>query len=176
MIDFQWLCYGPGAESGPYEEKVIQVQYDPCRWADIALVAGSKQKRWVIATENMQPGNLKTSGHISSRMALSPKEGDAYPLRALTVRTLINNLESHPGKGAQYIQAAGTYGVLLWKVNGTAIMQLPSKRCMQVLETCIATMGRVSNIDHNKQIIGKVGQNCWLGRRLCSGLWHCKGC
>ncbi|EMP34263.1 39S ribosomal protein L2 [Chelonia mydas] len=175
MIDFQRLRYGPGAESGPYEEKVIQVQYNPCRSADIALVASSKQKRWIIATENMQPGNLlKTSGHVG-RMAVSASEGDAYPLGALLVGTLINNLKSHPGKGEQYSRAAGTCGVLLWKVNGTAIMQLPSKRHMQVLETSIATVGRVSNIDHNKRIIGKAGRNRWLGERLRSGLWHCKG-
>ncbi|CAM4584007.1 unnamed protein product [Lepidochelys kempii] len=54
-------------------------------------------------------------------------------------------------------------------------MQLPSKRHMQVLETSIATVGRVSNIDHNKRIIGKAGRNRWLGERLRSGLWHCKG-
>ncbi|XP_053880019.1 39S ribosomal protein L2, mitochondrial [Malaclemys terrapin pileata] len=175
MIDFQRLRYVPGAESGPYEEKVIQVRYDPCRSADIALVAGGKQKRWIIATENMQPGDLlKTSGHIG-RMAVSANEGDAYPLGALPVGTLINNLESHPGKGAQYIRAAGTCGVLLRKVNGTAIVQLPSKRHMQVLETCLATVGRVSNVDHNKRIIGKAGRNRWLGRRPHSGLWHRKG-
>ncbi|KAM7173040.1 large ribosomal subunit protein uL2m isoform 2-T3 [Macrochelys suwanniensis] len=175
MIDFQRLRYGPGAESGSYEEKVIQIQYDPCRSADIALVAGGKQKRWIIATENMQPGDiLKTSRHIG-RMAVSANEGDAYPLGALPVGTLINNLESHPGKGAQYIRAAGTCGVLLRKVNGTAIVQLPSKRHMQVLETCMATVGRVSNIDHNKRIIGKAGRNRWLGRRPHSGLWHRKG-
>ncbi|XP_030414046.1 39S ribosomal protein L2, mitochondrial isoform X2 [Gopherus evgoodei] len=175
MIDFQRLRYVSGAESGPYEEKVIQVRYDPCRSADIALVAGGKQKRWIIATENMQPGDLlKTSGHIG-RMAVSASEGDAYPLGALPVGTLINNLESHPGKGAQYIRAAGTCGVLLRKVNGTAIVQLPSKRHIQVLETCMATVGRVSNIDHNKRIIGKAGRNRWLGKRPRSGLWHRKG-
>ncbi|XP_039388925.1 39S ribosomal protein L2, mitochondrial isoform X3 [Mauremys reevesii] len=175
MIDFQRLRYVSGAESGPYEEKVIQVRYDPCRSADIALVAGGTQKRWIIATENMQPGDLlKTSGHIG-RMAVSANEGDAYPLGALPVGTLINNLESHPGKGAQYIRAAGTCGVLLRKVNGTAIVQLPSKRHIQVLETCMATVGRVSNIDHNKRIIGKAGRNRWLGKRPRSGLWHRKG-
>ncbi|XP_075782041.1 large ribosomal subunit protein uL2m [Pelodiscus sinensis] len=175
MIDFRRLRYEPGAEEGPFEEKVIQVRYDPCRSADIALVAGGKRKRWIVATENMQPGDLlKTSGHIG-RMAVSASEGDAYPLGALPVGTLINNLESHPGKGAQYIRAAGTCGVLLRKVNGTAIVQLPSKRHMQVLETCMATVGRVSNIEHNKRVIGKAGRNRWLGKRPHTGLWHRKG-
>ncbi|XP_019404561.1 PREDICTED: 39S ribosomal protein L2, mitochondrial [Crocodylus porosus] len=175
MIDFKRLRPEDGAEPGPFVEKVINVQYDPCRSADIALVAGGNRKRWIIATENMQPGDLiKNSTHIG-RMAVSAKEGDAYPLGALPVGTLISCLESHPGKGAQYIRAAGTCGVLLRKVNGTAIVQLPSKRHMQVLETCIATVGRVSNVDHNKRVIGKAGRSRWLGRRPHTGLWHRKG-
>ncbi|KAJ7428337.1 39S ribosomal protein L2, mitochondrial [Pitangus sulphuratus] len=109
------------------------------------------------------------------RVRVSANEGDAYPLGALPVGTLICNLESHPGKGAQYIRAAGTCGVLLRKVNGTAIVQLPSKRHMQVLETCVATVGRVSNVDHNKRVIGKAGRNRWLGKRPHTGLWHRKG-
>ncbi|NXC28687.1 RM02 protein, partial [Campylorhamphus procurvoides] len=147
----------------------------PCRSADIALVAGGNRKRWIIATENMQAGDtIKNSSHIG-RIAVSANEGDAYPLGALPVGTLICNLESHPGKGAQYIRAAGTCGVLLRKVNGTAIVQLPSKRHMQVLETCVATVGRVSNVDHNKRVIGKAGRNRWLGKRPHTGLWHRKG-
>nr|XP_033793365.1 39S ribosomal protein L2, mitochondrial isoform X1 [Geotrypetes seraphini] len=175
MIDFQRLRYETEKERAPFEEKVIEVRYDPCRSADIALVAGGQRKRWIIATENMQEGDLiQTSGHIG-RIAVLAKEGDAHPVGALPIGTLINNLEFVPGKGAQYIRAAGTCGVLLRKVNGTAIIQLPSKQQIQVLETCIATVGRVSNIDHNKRIIGKAGRNRWLGIRPSSGKWHRKG-
>nr|XP_020012677.1 39S ribosomal protein L2, mitochondrial isoform X2 [Castor canadensis] len=160
---------------GPFKEKVVIVRYDPCRSADIALVAGGSRKRWIIATENMQAGDtILNSNHIG-RMAVAAQEGDAHPLGALPVGTLINNVESEPGRGAQYIRAAGTCGVLLRKVNGTAIIQLPSKRQMQVLDTCIATVGRVSNVDHNKRVIGKAGRNRWLGKRPNSGLWHRKG-
>ncbi|CAB1338697.1 unnamed protein product [Coregonus sp. 'balchen'] len=106
---------------------------------------------------------------------VSAKEGDSFPLGALPVGTLVNNLELYPGKGATYIRAAGTSGVLLRKVNGTAIVQLPSKQQIQVIETCMATVGRVSNIDHNKRIIGKAGRNRWLGIRPSSGLWKRKG-
>ncbi|XP_035179004.1 39S ribosomal protein L2, mitochondrial [Oxyura jamaicensis] len=169
MIDFQRLRYEEGTE------KVVSVRYDPCRSADIALVAGGNRKRWIIATENMQPGDIIRNSSRIGRMAVSANEGDAYPLGALPVGTLICNLESHPGKGAQYIRAAGTCGVLLRKVNGTAIVQLPSKRQMQVLETCVATVGRVSNVDHNKRVIGKAGRNRWLGKRPHTGLWHRKG-
>ncbi|XP_037601239.1 39S ribosomal protein L2, mitochondrial isoform X4 [Cebus imitator] len=174
MIDF--LRFRPEeTDSGPFEEKVIQVRYDPCRSADIALVAGGSRKRWIIATENMQAGDrILNSNHIG-RMAVAAREGDAHPLGSLPVGTLINNVESEPGRGAQYIRAAGTCGVLLRKVNGTAVIQLPSKRQMQVLETCIATVGRVSNVDHNKRVIGKAGRNRWLGKRPNSGRWHRKG-
>ncbi|XP_053568800.1 39S ribosomal protein L2, mitochondrial [Bombina bombina] len=175
MIDFQRLNYEPGRENQPFQEKVIQVRYDPLRSADIALVAGGKRKRWIVATENMQEGDLITSSGVIGRMAVSAQEGDAHPLGALPVGTLINNLEVIPGRGAQYIRAAGTCGVLLRKVNGTAIVQLPSKRQVQVLETCVATVGRVSNVDHNKRIIGKAGRNRWLGIRPSSGLWKRKG-
>ncbi|KAK2531862.1 Mrpl2 [Columba guinea] len=153
MIDFQRLRYEDGASQESFSEKVINVRYDPCRQV---RGAGSA------------PGPRGCA-------RVSANEGDAYRLGALPVGTLICNLESHPGKGAQYIRAAGTCGVLLRKVNGTAIVQLPSKRHMQVLDTCVATVGRVSNVDHNKRVIGKAGRNRWLGKRPHTGLWHRKG-
>ncbi|XP_008320542.1 large ribosomal subunit protein uL2m [Cynoglossus semilaevis] len=174
-VDFQRLRYEEGKEDKPFEEKVVEVRYDPCRSAGIALVAGGNRKRWIIATENMESGDMiKTSGVIG-RMAVLAKEGDAHPLGALPVGTLVNNLETEPGKGAQFIRAAGTSGILLRKVNGTAIVQLPSKQQVQVLENCMVTVGRVSNIDHNKRIIGKAGHNRHLGIRPSSGRWQRKG-
>ncbi|XP_072532826.1 large ribosomal subunit protein uL2m [Salminus brasiliensis] len=175
MIDFQRLRYEEGKEGQQIVEKVIEVRYDPCRSADIAMVAGGNRKRWIIATENMQVGDLINTSPVIGRMAVLAKEGDSHPLGALPVGTLINNLELYPGKGAQYIRAAGTCGVLLRKVNGTAIVQLPSKHQIQVLETCMATVGKVSNVDHNKRIIGKAGRNRWLGIRPSSGRWKRKG-
>ncbi|XP_054990380.1 39S ribosomal protein L2, mitochondrial isoform X2 [Sorex araneus] len=138
MIDFLRFRPEQEANPGPFEEKIITVRYDPCRSADIALVAGGSRKRWIIATENMQAGDIILNSNQIGRMA-------------------------------------GTCGVLLRKVNGTAIIQLPSKRQMQVLETCIATVGRVSNVDHDQRVIGKAGRNRWLGKRPSSGLWHRKG-
>lgn len=102
------------------------------RSADIALVAGGNRKRWIIATENMQAGDIILNSDHIGRMAgerwlpgmcgweaagvtvlikfcllVAPREGDAHPLGALPVGTLINNVESEPGRGAQYIRAAG---------------------------------------------------------------------
>ncbi|XP_043111339.1 39S ribosomal protein L2, mitochondrial [Puntigrus tetrazona] len=175
MIDFQRLRYESGKEEHPFQEKVVEVRYDPCRSADIALVAGGSRKRWIIATENMEAGDLIQTSGVIGRMAVLAREGDSHPLGALPVGTLVNNLELFPGKGAQYIRAAGTCGVLLRKVNGTAIVQLPSKHQIQVLERCMVTVGRVSNVDHNKRVIGKAGRNRWLGIRPSSGLWQRKG-
>ncbi|XP_023135216.1 39S ribosomal protein L2, mitochondrial [Amphiprion ocellaris] len=174
-IDFQRLRYEPNKEAKPFDEKVVEVRYDPCRSADIALVAGGNRKRWIIATEKMQAGDVIKTSAVIGRMAVAANEGDAYPLGALPIGTLVNNLEVKPGKGAEYIRAAGTCGILLRKVNGTAIVQLPSKQQVQVLETCMVTVGRVSNVDHNKRIIGKAGRNRWLGIRPSSGLWQRKG-
>lgn len=175
IIDFQRLNVEKDPEKQSFQERVMEVRYDPCRSADIALVAGGSRKRWIIATEKMKAGDIITTSSAIGRMAVSANEGDSYALGALPVGTLINNLELYPGKGSQYIRAAGTCGVLLRKVNGTAIVQLPSKQQIQVLETCMATVGRVSNIDHNKRIIGKAGRNRWLGKRPSSGLWQRKG-
>ncbi|XP_021572290.1 39S ribosomal protein L2, mitochondrial isoform X2 [Carlito syrichta] len=111
MIDF--LRFRPEQETkpGPFEEKVVVVRYDPCRSADIALVAGGSRKRWIIATENMQAGNVILNSDHIGRMAVAAREGDAHPLGALPVGTLINNVESEPGRGAQYIRAAGAGNV-----------------------------------------------------------------
>ncbi|XP_077876119.1 large ribosomal subunit protein uL2m isoform X2 [Ictidomys tridecemlineatus] len=110
MIDF--LRFRPEQETkpGPFEEKVIRVRYDPCRSADIALVAGGSRKRWIIATENMQAGDIILNSNHIGRMAVAAREGDAHPLGALPVGTLINNVESEPGRGAQYIRAAARQG------------------------------------------------------------------
>ncbi|NXK20354.1 RM02 protein, partial [Arenaria interpres] len=178
MIDFQRLRYEEGAPPEPFTERVINVRYDPCRRvrgvgsacgsADIALVAGGNRKRWIIATENMQPGDLiKNSPHIG-RMAGVARVWPGGGGRSFSSSAL------HWG-GHNWNPASRTCGVLLRKVNGTAIVQLPSKRHMQVLETCVATVGRVSNVDHNKRVIGKAGRNRWLGKRPHTGLWHRKG-
>ncbi|ELW66022.1 39S ribosomal protein L2, mitochondrial [Tupaia chinensis] len=142
---------------------------------------GHKQRYRMIDFLRFRPEQETKPGPFEEKVVrvrydpFAAREGDAHPLGALPVGTLINNVESEPGRGAQYIRAAGTCGVLLRKVNGTAIIQLPSKRQMQVLETCTATVGRVSNVDHNKRVIGKAGRNRWLGKRPNSGLWHRKG-
>uniref|UniRef100_A0A8D2MI72 Large ribosomal subunit protein uL2 C-terminal domain-containing protein n=1 Tax=Zonotrichia albicollis TaxID=44394 RepID=A0A8D2MI72_ZONAL len=105
------------SESGitQYKVTVLVICLDPCLSRDhgqdclFQQLTQAISGRWIIATENMQPGSTITNSPHISRMAVSAGEGDAYPLGALPVGTLICNLESHPGKGAQYIRAAGMF-------------------------------------------------------------------
>ncbi|XP_071477471.1 LOW QUALITY PROTEIN: large ribosomal subunit protein uL2m-like [Diadema antillarum] len=172
MIDFHRV--GP-TEGPPMEEKVLSILYDPNRTADIALVAGGNRKRYILATANMEPGDIiKTSAHIG-RMTVVANEGDAYPLGALAIGSLVHCVELFPGKGAERVRAGGTSAQILRKVGGQVILQLPSKLQISVSERCMATVGRVSGDQHNRMFIGKAGRSRWFGRRPSSGLWKRKG-
>lgn len=116
---------------------------------------------------------LKTSRHIP-RIPVRAKEGDAYPLGALPVGTLVHNVEVHPGQNFHMIQAAGTYGTIMRKFDDRVVVQLPTKKEFGFLQTCMATVGRLSNIDHGKTHIGSPQKLRELGYRPRSGWWQRK--
>lgn len=101
-------------------------------------------------------------------------EGDAHPVGSLPLGTIVHNVEIFPGEGGKFARAAGTSAQLMRKVDERCILRLPSKREISVSQECMVTVGRVSNIDHNKKPIGKAGRSRWLGIRPQSGLWHRK--
>lgn len=101
-------------------------------------------------------------------------EGDAYPLGSLPVGSLVNCVEMYPKEGGFFARAAGVTAQLLRKQEDKCIVRLPSKREICVSNECVATLGRISNMDHSKRIIGKAGRNRWLGIRPKSGKWHRK--
>ncbi|XP_002739307.1 large ribosomal subunit protein uL2m-like [Saccoglossus kowalevskii] len=170
-----WFKRTGPTEGAPLEEKVIKILYDPNRTAKIALIAGGNHKRYITATVNMKPGDIiKTSGHIG-RIAVSAYEGDAHPLGALPIGTLVNSVEIFPGHGATIARAAGTCCQIVRKAGGQVIVQMPSKQQISVSERCMVTVGRVSNPDHNKLILGKAGALRNLGWRPQSGWWQRKG-
>ncbi|XP_030838320.1 39S ribosomal protein L2, mitochondrial [Strongylocentrotus purpuratus] len=172
MVDFKRV--GP-VEGPPMEEKVLAVRYDPNRTANIAIVAGGNKKRYIIASANMEPGDIiRTSGHIG-RMTVVANEGDAYPLGALPIGSLVHCVEIYPGEGAIRVRSGGTSAQILRKVGGQVILQLPSKLQISVNERCVATVGRASGDQHNRMVIGKAGRSRWFGRRPSSGLWQRKG-
>lgn len=159
-----------GSETGePLVERVQQIMYDPNRSAKIALVAGGERKRYIIATQNMEPGQIvKSSRQLTASIART-SEGDAYPLGCLPIGTLVNSVEIIPGMGSMFARAAGVQAQVIRHTKDSSIVRLPSKREVCVSSRCVATVGRVSNIDHNKRVIGKAGRNRWLGIRPHSG-------
>jgi len=102
------------------------------------------------------------------------EEGDSHPLGSLPLGTMVCCVEKYPGDGGKMARSAGVSALLLRRNNDQCVLRLPSKREVQVSSQCMATVGRVSNIDHNKRVIGKAGVNRRLGIKQRSGRWHRK--
>ncbi|XP_028401080.1 39S ribosomal protein L2, mitochondrial-like [Dendronephthya gigantea] len=155
------------AEPRVIKDKILQIGYDPCRSARIALCAGngSNKQKLVIAPDGVKVGDVLTASRSSPTSISRIQPGDAYPLGKLPIGTIVHNVELTPGKGAQLARAAGTSVQLIRKTEEHAIIQLPSKKEKSVSIDCLATIGRASNIDHKHEIIGKAGRSRWLGRR-----------
>lgn len=103
-----------------------------------------------------------------------PVEGDVHPVGSLPLGTLVCCLEKFPGAGADVARAAGVTALIVRHRPDTVVLRMPSKREIEVSRHCTATVGRVSNINHNRRVIGKAGRNRWLGFRPRSGRWHRK--
>jgi large subunit ribosomal protein L2 len=168
IIDFVRAPFMKTTDTPPViKEKVLQIGYDPCRSARIALVAGngSNRQKLLIAPDTVQVGDVVTSHRGKPESLALLKPGDAYPLKYLPIGTIVHNVELKPGKGAQLARAAGTSAQLIRKTTDTAVVRLPSKEEKVVNNLCMASVGRVSNIDRKNRVIGKAGRNRWLNRR-----------
>ncbi len=140
---------------------VLGIEYDPNRSAFIALIQYEDgTKSYIIAPHGLKAGDVVTSGAESDI-----KPGNALPLKAIPVGTFIHNIELYPGKGAQLARAAGIMAQLMAKENGLALLRLPSGELRNVPEDCMATIGQVSNIDHENVKLGKAGRTRNMGRR-----------
>ncbi|GFS43239.1 39S ribosomal protein L2, mitochondrial [Trichonephila inaurata madagascariensis] len=173
---FRWVDFkreGP-KDGSVLEELVVQVRYDPCRSARIALVASGDHKRWIIAAENTKVGDIIKTSSVIPRIPVCPVEGDAHPIGALPIGTLVHNIEFIPGAGGICVRAAGTSAQYIRKVDNKCFVQLPSKRQLLLDEKCMVVVGRVSNINHGSIPIGSPNRLRWLGKRPRSGLWHRK--
>ena len=141
--------------------KVLSIEYDPNRSAFIALVQYEDgQKSYIIA-----PHGLKVGDTVVSGTSADIKPGNALPLSAIPTGTFIHNVELYPGKGAQLARAAGIMAQLMAKENGMALLRLPSGELRNVPDACMATIGQVSNIDHENVKIGKAGRKRHMGWR-----------
>uniref|UniRef100_A0A1B0DI44 Uncharacterized protein n=1 Tax=Phlebotomus papatasi TaxID=29031 RepID=A0A1B0DI44_PHLPP len=169
----KWQRDGP-AEGPPQIEKVLEIIFDGCRTAKVALVGVGDELKYILATENMKPGDLIKTSRVIPRIPVRANEGDAYPLGALPLHTQVHCVEKYPGMPCHLIHAAGTFGTIIRKFDDYVVVQMPSKREFAFKETCMATVGRVSNVNHNKEHVGSAQRKRELGYRPRSGLWKRK--
>jgi large subunit ribosomal protein L2 len=139
---------------------VERLEYDPNRTAFIALVKYQDgELSYIIAPQRLRPGDSVVSGQ---RVDIKP--GNAMPMAAIPVGTIIHNIEMKPGAGAKIARSAGTYAQLVGKDAGWAQIKLSSGELRIVRAECMASIGAVSNPDNMNQKIGKAGRSRWLGR------------
>ena len=140
---------------------VATVEYDPNRTAFIALINYvDGEKRYIIA-----PNGLKAGQTVMAGDKATPEIGNTLLLKDVPLGTLIHNIEIRPGQGAKIARSAGSYAQLAARDGKYATIKLPSGETRIILITCMATIGTVSNADHNKVSSGKAGRTRWLGRR-----------
>jgi large subunit ribosomal protein L2 len=140
---------------------VASIEYDPNRSAHIALLHYvDGEKRYILA-----PDGLRAGRRIISGPEAEPRTGNAMPLENVPAGTEVHAIEMRPGTGAQLVRSAGMSCQLLAKDRGMATLRLPSGEMRQVALACMATVGRVGNIDHSNQAAGKAGRIRWRRRR-----------
>lgn len=152
----------------------MQIFKDGNRTAHVALVASGDEMKYILATINMKPGDVLKTSKFIPRIPVRANEGDAFPLGALPSGTQVHCIEMFPGANFHYIHAAGSYATIVRKYDDRVVVQMPTKREFAFDQTCMATVGRLSNQDHGKTHIGSAWQKRWLGYRPRSGLWHRK--
>jgi len=141
--------------------RVASVEYDPNRSANIALLHyADGEKRYIL-----QPVGLKVGMTIVSGPEADILVGNSLPLKNIPPGTLVHNVELRPGKGGQMGRAAGAEIRLVSREGSYALLKLPSGEVRRVLVDCTATIGRVGNVDHQNEKLGKAGRARWKGRR-----------
>ena len=155
IIDFKRNKTGIPAE-------VTSIEYDPNRTAFIALLNyNDGEKRYIIAQSGLKVGQKLLSGDEK----VSPEVGNAMPLSQIPLGTIISCIELRPGQGAVIARSAGSFAQLMARDGKFASVKLPSGETRLLLLDCYATIGVVSNSDHQLQVSGKAGRSRWLGRR-----------
>ena len=154
VIDFKRIKDGIPA-------KIERIEYDPNRSAHIALMLyADGERRYMIAPKNMRAGDEVVSGQDAPI-----KEGNCLPLRNIPVGTVVHAIELRPGKGAQLGRSAGASIQLVAREGHHATIRLRSGEMRKVHIDCRATVGEVSNSEHNLTKLGKAGAKRWLGIR-----------
>ncbi len=154
LVDFRRLKDGIPA-------KVVGIEYDPNRSANIALISyADGQKSYILAPQGLKDGMVVMNGPEAEI-----KIGNCLPLANIPVGTMVHNIELYPGKGGQMVRSAGTSAQLMAKEGKYATLRLPSGEMRMVPIICRATIGVVGNIDHNLINYGKAGRIRHMGIR-----------
>lgn len=140
---------------------VARIEYDPNRSSHIALLTYEDgTQAYILAPQRLQVGDRIVAGE---RVDVRP--GNAMPLRSIPIGTIVHNIEMKAGAGGKIARSAGNYAQLLGKDQGYAQLRLSSGEMRMVRSECMATIGAVSNADHQNRKLGKAGRKRWLGRR-----------
>jgi large subunit ribosomal protein L2 len=140
---------------------VERLEYDPNRTAFIALIKYEDgQLAYILAPQRLAVGDTVVSGE-----KVDVKPGNAMPLSAMPLGSIVHNVEIKPGRGGQIARSAGSFVQLVGRDAGWAILKLSSGETRKVRAECLATVGAVSNPDHMNQVLGKAGRTRWLGKR-----------
>jgi large subunit ribosomal protein L2 len=140
---------------------VERLEYDPNRTAFIALIRYEDgEQAYILAPQRLQPGDEVIAGE---RVDIKP--GNAAPLKNLPVGTIVHNIELKPGRGGQLARSAGTYAQMIGRDGDYVQLRLGSGEIRRVWSGCMASVGAVSNPDHQNINLGKAGRSRWLGRR-----------
>lgn len=140
---------------------VKSIEYDPNRTAFIALLSyADGEKRYIVSPQGLTVGMVLNSGEN-----VAPELGNCLPLRNMPLGTIVHNIEMQPGQGGVIARSAGSSAQLNAKEEKYAVLKMPSGELRKVLITCWATVGSVSNSDHQLETMGKAGRNRWKGIR-----------
>ncbi len=140
---------------------VVALEYDPNRSSRIALLHyRDGEKRYILA-----PVGLSINDQVQSGPDAEVRPGNALPLANMPLGTTIHNIELKPGKGGQLIRSAGGFAQVMGRDGGYVQIRLKSGEMRKVLDTCMATVGQVGNVDHENVMVGKAGRSRWKGKR-----------
>jgi large subunit ribosomal protein L2 len=154
IIDFKRDKYGVPA-------KLATIEYDPNRSARIGLLHyADGEKRYMLLPHGLKVGDVIVAG-----VEVEARVGNALPLANIPLGTTIHNIELVPGKGGQIVRSAGAAAQLLAKEDDSAQVRLPSGEVRRISLRCMATIGQVSNLDHENQSLGKAGRARHMGLR-----------
>ncbi len=144
--------------------RVVDIQYDPNRTANIALISyRDGEKRYILAPNGLQVNDVLIAGPECDL-----RVGNAMPLEKIPLGTIVHNIELRPGKGGQLARSAGSSAQFMAKEGKYGQLRLPSGEVRMVLLSCYATIGQVGNLEHENMSLGKAGRSRWLGKRPIS--------